>query len=203
MSYNIKVIKKEGQRVSRWDGGKTTQLYIYPENSSYEKGNFKWRISCSTIEIDKSKFTKLPNIQRKLMLLDGNLILKHENCEEVNLNKFDIHTFSGELDTISYGKGIDFNLMTTNNSIGELEHIYIKSKMQIKLNEDYVDKKYKYRFICIYSLNNSFNIEIQNKRSLEIQNGEVVIIKINEVENLNIVNNGKTDLQIVKSTVHF
>ncbi|MDU2687821.1 MAG: hypothetical protein E7C44_10130 [Paeniclostridium sordellii] len=77
--------------------------------------------------------------------------------------------------------------------------------MQIKLNEDYVDKKYKYRFICIYSLNNSFNIEIQNKRSLEIQNGEVVIIKIkiNEVENLNIVNNGKTDLQIVKSTVHF
>ncbi|AUN15033.1 HutD-family protein [[Clostridium] sordellii] len=205
MSYNIKVIKKEGQRVSRWDGGKTTQLYIYPENSSYEKGNFKWRISCSTIEIDKSKFTKLPNIQRKLMLLDGNLILKHENCEEVNLNKFDIHTFSGELDTISYGKGIDFNLMTTNNCIGELEHIYIKSKMQIKLNEDYVDKKYKYRFICIYSLNNSFNIEIQNKRSLEIQNGEVVIIKIkiNEVENLNIVNNGKTDLQIVKSTVHF
>ncbi|MFR4767081.1 MAG: HutD family protein [Paraclostridium sordellii] len=173
MSYNIKVIKKEGQKVSRWDGGKTTQLYIYPENSSYEKGNFKWRISCSTIEIDKSKFTKLPNIQRKLMLLDGNLILKHENCEEVNLNKFDIHTFSGELDTISYGKGIDFNLMTTNNCIGELEHIYIKSKTHIKLNEDYVDKKYKYKFICIYSLNNSFNIEIQNKRSLEIQNEEL------------------------------
>ena len=203
MTCSVKIIKKQGQKTSKWSGGETTQLYIYPENSSYEKGNFKWRISCSTIEIDKSKFTKLPNIQRKLMLLDGNLILKHENCEEVNLNKFDIHTFSGELDTISYGKGIDFNLMTTNNCIGELEHIYIKSKMQIKLNEDYVDKKYKYRFICIYSLNNSFNIEIQNKRSLEIQNGEVVIIKINEVENLNIVNNGKTDLQIVKSTVHF
>ncbi|MDU6249806.1 MAG: HutD family protein, partial [Paeniclostridium sordellii] len=167
--------------------------------------NGSFKVNENSNEDRHLRLTIDSNIQRKLMLLDGNLILKHENCEEVNLNKFDIHTFSGELDTISYGKGIDFNLMTTNNCIGELEHIYIKSKMQIKLNEDYVDKKYKYRFICIYSLNNSFNIEIQNKRSLEIQNGEVVIIKIkiNEVENLNIVNNGKTDLQIVKSTVHF
>ena len=53
MTCKIKIVKEQGQKISKWSGGITNQLYIYPENSSYENRNFKWRISSANVEAEE------------------------------------------------------------------------------------------------------------------------------------------------------
>ena len=41
----IEIIKSDAFKESKWSGGITTQLYIYPKDSDYQKRNFNFRIS--------------------------------------------------------------------------------------------------------------------------------------------------------------
>lgn len=204
MTYNIKIIKKQGQETFKWTGGKTTQLYIYPENSSYEKRNFKWRLSSATIEVEESKFTKLPNIQRKLMLLDGDLVLNHDNKRKINLKKFDVDSFSGDVDTKSYGKCRDFNLMTNKDCRGDLEHLKLESNIVLEYGKNN-NNNYKYRFDCFYSIDNCFEILLETGKALSVEAGDLLLIKTkNECKNkFEIVNRGEETVDIIKSTVYY
>ena len=49
----VEIIKPEEYAVSEWAGGKTTQLYIYPQDSEYAKRNFLLRISSATVECER------------------------------------------------------------------------------------------------------------------------------------------------------
>lgn len=205
MTYSVKIIKKQGQKISKWSGGETTQLYIYPENSSYENKNFKWRISSAKVEMEESTFTKLPNIQRKLMVIDGDLILKHKNNSKVKLNKFDVTSFSGDWDTVSYGKAIDFNLMTNQDCKGELEYIKIKSYIDIKAKEILNENNYRYEAKIFYSLNEEFDIILESGKILTVEKGDLAIIKFkkNSKEKVKLINKLEKELEIVKSTVYY
>lgn len=203
MTYNVKIIKKQGQKTFKWTGGKTTQLYIYPENSSYEKRNFKWRVSSATIEVEESKFAKLPNVERKLMVLDGDLVLNHDNKREINLKKFDVDSFRGDVDTKSYGKAIDFNLMTNKDCKGDLEYLKLESNIVLEYEKNNND--YKYRFDCFYSIDNCFDILLETGKILSIEAGDLLLIKTKtEFKNkFEIVNRGKETIDIIKSTVYY
>ena len=43
-------------RNSRWTGGTTTELAIFPETSSYMDRNFIWRLSSAVIDTEESAF---------------------------------------------------------------------------------------------------------------------------------------------------
>ncbi len=100
-----------------WSGGKTTQLFIHPPTAKYTDRNFDFRISTATVEVESSEFTALPGIVRKLMVLEGETTLTHQNKHTAILNKFDVDSFSGDWKTTSAGKCTDFNVMTH----GEIE----------------------------------------------------------------------------------
>jgi len=68
MGYEVKLITKEQQKTSKWSGGTTTQLAIYPEDADYGKRNFTWRLSTATVEAAESVFTSLPGIDRIIKL---------------------------------------------------------------------------------------------------------------------------------------
>ena len=205
MTCSVKIIKKQGQKTSKWSGGETTQLYIYPENSSYENINFKWRISSSRVEREESIFTKLPNIQRKLMVIDGELVLKHNNNSKVKLNKFEVNSFSGAWNTVSYGKAIDFNLMTNQGCTGELEYIKIKSYIDIKAKEMLNENNYRYEAKAFYSLNGNFNIILESGKILTVEKGDLAIIKFKKdsSDKVKLINKQEKDLEIVKSTIYY
>ena len=40
MNDNIIVRTEKDYKVSKWSGGDTTELYLYPENGDYKAGNF-------------------------------------------------------------------------------------------------------------------------------------------------------------------
>lgn len=69
----FKVLNKLNYKKTNWSGGDTTELYIYPEDSRYQKRDFLFRLSSATVNLEKSAFTKLDGVSRKLMLLSGEI----------------------------------------------------------------------------------------------------------------------------------
>ncbi|MEW9080449.1 HutD family protein [Terrisporobacter glycolicus] len=196
---HIKIIKKEELSTSKWSGGTTTQLYIYPENELYENRNFKFRISSAKVDLEESTFTKLSNIKRKIMILDGKLKLVHENHHEITLEKFDQDTFYGDWNTKSYGKVTDFNLMLNKNTDGIIEHINLENEITI----DY-DNNYKYDNLTevFYIVKGKINISI-NDESEFLKDGDAAIIKNRDKLNIKLENNDTFNSHIIRTKVNY
>lgn len=145
--------------VSRWSGGSTTELFIWPPDASYEKRRFLFRISSATVETEESDFTRLPGIRRILMVLEGAVRLQCKDREPVMLHAFESYEFSGDVDTKSFGICRDFNLMMKEGCSGRLkvmdfseENHYNKTKsVSIKAQE----------FLIIYMAEQSSRILVQ------------------------------------------
>lgn len=127
----IKKVTEDDFTLTRWSGGVTKELFIYPENSSYKNRDFNFRISMATAEIETSTFTSLPGIHRFISILKGNIELSHKGKKSVNLIPHEIHYFEGDWETTAKGKVLDFNLMLK-NSTGTLEYKELRDKIDIK-----------------------------------------------------------------------
>ena len=97
--------------VSKWSGGSTTQLYIYPANATLQELNFDIRISTAVIEVESSDFTKFNGCQRMIFPLEGMLTLQHDHEKAYQLQPYELAAFNGESDTTGQGKVIDFNII--------------------------------------------------------------------------------------------
>ena len=132
----IKMYQKEDYPVSNWSGGKTTQLFIYPENSEYAKRNFLFRISSATVDCEHSEFTSLPGVDRVILPLKGNLHLFYEGHGEKVLAPYERDRFDGGWNTVSVGKATDFNLMLREGTKGEVEVHTLQTQESLCLQND-------------------------------------------------------------------
>ncbi|MPN27372.1 hypothetical protein SDC9_174803 [bioreactor metagenome] len=203
MTYDINVIRKNEHKTSSWSGGYTTQLYIYPESSIYSDLNFIFRVSSAKVSVNESTFTSLPGINRKIMILDGTLNLKHEGHHEIKLNKFQQDSFKGEWLTKSYGKVTDFNLMMSKGCDGNLEHIKIDCKTLKKLNLSTDIDNNKEMIIIFYCLDGSVDINMDSL--INLNEGDLLVLKNNKkrLYNINILNNFEKEANIIKVTTCF
>ncbi|MGN1204044.1 MAG: HutD family protein [Lachnospiraceae bacterium] len=110
----IKIMNESDFSTSVWAGGKTTEMYLYPEGSSYKERNFLFRISSATVEKETSVFTKLDGIHREIVLLRGNMVLQHGQEAPVTIAPYKPYAFEGSWETVSQGCAQDFNLMYQN-----------------------------------------------------------------------------------------
>jgi len=177
MSYEFELIKKEQLQVLKWSGGTTTQLAIFPKDAVYDERNFKWRLSTASVEVSESVFTKLPNIKRIIMVIEGNLILEHEGHHKIILQTFDQDHFSGNWHTTSLGQATDFNLMLSEGFEGELEAIFLE-KDQSKIN--FFDNKQKdmHYVHAIYCVNGKVKIEIACEKMMVLEKGDIILITL-------------------------
>lgn len=95
---------------SLWEGGKTYELFIYPENSSYAERNFTVRLSSATIEKSPSVFTNFQGYLRFLVMLTGDLTIERNGRLEQHAQG-KVFAFSSSDLITSFSTGIDFNLM--------------------------------------------------------------------------------------------
>lgn len=128
MSNKMILKKAEDFVTSKWSGGSTTELYIYPPQAVYREGNFKCRISSATVEVEKSDFTSLPGVKRYLSIFSGELKMVHGGEKEVILKPYEVDCFDGGDSTVSYGKVVDFNLMLKNGADGEMQAKELKGE---------------------------------------------------------------------------
>ncbi len=104
-------IRPEQYVVSRWSGGTTTQLAIAPEGAVYADRDFLWRLSSAAVELEQSDFTPLPDYDRLISVLRGEMRLSHGGGPVIELAPYTVHAFDGGADTRSWGRCTDFNLM--------------------------------------------------------------------------------------------
>ncbi|MBQ7796332.1 MAG: HutD family protein [Lachnospiraceae bacterium] len=116
--YSIRHKTNSEYNTSNWSGGTTTELGIGPEGSRYADRDFLWRISSATVDLEESTFTALPDYDRIIMTLEGEIDLCHNGGPWIHLNAFETHSFDGGDDTVSKGKVVDFNLMTRKGQAG-------------------------------------------------------------------------------------
>ncbi|MBI9052674.1 MAG: HutD family protein [Bacteroidales bacterium] len=171
----IEHIKAADLKTNNWSGGTTTQLVIYPKDSDYKKQNFLFRLSTARVECEESTFTKLCGISRKLMILDGEIKIEHKNHHSKTLKKFEQDSFEGDWNTKSYGKAVDFNLMTKGNTKGKIESLVIKNKKKISINSDF-------NFYGLYVYSGEIKILV-NSKEIRLLKGDFLSINCGKTKN--------------------
>ncbi|MHC1721076.1 MAG: HutD family protein [Clostridiaceae bacterium] len=162
METKIGIVKKSQYKTTEWSGGTTTELLIYPGESKYSDRSFKWRISSAEVEASESTFTYLPGIARHIMIIDGQVILVHENRYKKTLGPFEQDSFMGDWKTKCYGKATDFNLMLADGFTGKLDVHFIDEgeKIDILLSNGDADKITN----VLYTLNGNLDISINGQK---------------------------------------
>lgn len=187
MSYSI--ITADKFNTINWSGGTSTQLYIYPETSDYALRDFDFRLSTAKVEIDKSDFTSLPEVSRKIMILDGEIEISHKNRYTKKLQEFDIDEFEGDWQTSSTGICTDFNLMTRGKTKGQLNSFHLPKDQTTNF-----EIPNTYSKVIIYLYSGRIKIYIEGKR-LILNQFELLILdpnletklKISALENSNLI----------------
>ena len=193
------IIRKNDCVTTNWSGGTTTQLCIYPNNSSYSDKSFIWRISSAKVEVEESEFTHLPSIQRKIMVLEGTLKLRHENHHDIVLKEYEVDSFSGDWKTTSNGKVKDFNLMLNKQSDGEIQAISL-NELEIK-SIPVCKKSHIYDSVCdvYYVSKNKVSVRVGDDAQILCE-GDLIIL--NDLDNeIVFENNTNNEVKMVKSTI--
>lgn len=182
MNYSIKIIEPLDFKTSNWSGGTTTELCIFPPNSSYKKRDFKWRISSATVELEHSIFTNLPNFYRYITITEGILRLRHNNGQLLSLSPFEVHGFEGDWETESFGKIQDFNLMINKGCTGRLFSFIIDSNSDfLQLNLAPHNSSYDIATIALYSHYEDMEVRIDGTNILELRSKNLLLINRHHV----------------------
>ncbi|SMC22741.1 HutD protein [Clostridium acidisoli DSM 12555] len=198
MNYKIEIIKKENYNVSKWSGGRTTELYIYPKTAKYNNRDFKWRISTATVEVEESIFTRLEGFSRKLMVTEGKTVLAHEGMYNITLNPFEKDSFMGDWTTKSYGKASDFNLMTAKECIGALDVLTIKAESEVSIEFQRTDTEISDFF---YILGGNIEILMGNEKFYIEEKDLFCITYVSISEKIEFINKNYNEIKIIRAKV--
>lgn len=180
-----KIIKKEDFITTKWAGGETIQLAIYPEDAIFSDKDFLWRISSATFSSTESNFSNFSGYQRYILPLEGKLSLYHQGLYKQELDKYEVDYFDGNWNTSSKNTidCMDYNFILKGGSIGKLQILkegdeYLLKGSQIitmfsmddfVLNLNYKEKRY----IDGFSL---FIIETENEEKINITAANLPVI---------------------------
>lgn len=193
---DIKIIRKEEQNTAEWSGGTTTQLYIFPEDSSYKDKTFSFRLSSAKVDVDESIFTKLEGVARDIMVLDGEMELAHEGRYSKTLKQFDTDQFQGDWNTKSKGKVTDFNLMTTGKNNGYISHMHLSKD---EAREILIPEQYNVAALYTYKGEVSVSDLTKNKEEHALKENDFAVIFVNnEQKTINIRAGKSSDIIISK-----
>ena len=204
MTCKIELIRNNEFLTSKWSGGTTTEIAIYPKDSLYSERNFIWRLSSAKVETEESTFTSLPGINRIIMILEGKLKLEHIGHHKCVLGPFEQDRFSGSWETKSYGQVTDFNLMMNEKCNGKLEPVFIKKgedkKFTLKVNEEY-EKNTQ----AIYCVSGEVKIHTSNDETLKLHEGDAALLTVNNSVQLDftVYNDISNVSKLVKANIMY
>ncbi len=165
------ILSAKDFKTTRWSGGSTTELFIFPKGSTYQHRDFLFRLSTADVEADSSEFTRLPGVSRTLVVLDGEVTLSHSDQHVVLLKKFGADHFKGDWNTTCKGTCTDFNLMTRGKVSGVVRAIVIENEQQDQIE---IDDQTDWYFIYMYA--GSADITI-NKTHNTVGPGDVAVME--------------------------
>ncbi len=180
----VKHLKKEDYSISNWSGGKTIQLAIAPEGAVYADRDFLWRLSSATVELEESDFTALPDYNRWITPLKGEMVLSHNGGPEIDLQPYQVHAFDGADHTHSKGCCTDFNLMLRKGQCGgSIEMLNPAAAEDLRGKQGYIGGVQKSRFVpdskaetvLLFCQQGSVNASVAGQSYL-IREGETLLV---------------------------
>ncbi len=171
MKYEI--CREENFKISQWAGGMTTELAIFPQKAEYQKQDFIWRLSTAVVEQEESVFTALPDYDRVLLVLEGDVILAHEGQRVARLKATEQDRFDGGVSTKSFGTCRDYNLMVRKGSVGYLDVLELTEESAVPERKEQEGlAKSCQGFYC----HSGYGIVTFGGNSLMIKEGEQLVI---------------------------
>lgn len=169
-------------REKLWDGGKTREIFIYPQESSYEEQNFIFRLSQATIEGEESHFTPLPDYNRTLMVLEGEVILSFEGTRVSRLSQWEQDQFDGGETTISFGKVEDYNLMVSKGNLGMMEAIQLqKERCNVTIPKEFSDPAFDGLTLGLYCAQ-GYLLVASEEGVKRVNQGDQLIMELNSCD---------------------
>lgn len=173
--YQADLLHSTDYKTTQWSGGTTTELCIAPEGSIYADRDFMWRLSSATVELEESDFTSLPDYDRIIMTLKGDISLSHNNDNWIDLPEFTPHSFAGADATVSKGKVTDFNLMLRKDKCAGLivplrmqqgEGCDVRSILTFDMPE--------YEAVMIYCYKGALSVTLETGREYRLESGDTL-----------------------------
>jgi environmental stress-induced protein Ves len=134
----VEILHLQSLTAKNWSGGTTTELFIYPEETNFQKGNYQLRVSLATVEKEATIFTPLPDTLRTLLVLEGSQLLQHQGKHTADLRPMEQDTFSGDWTTECVGTSVNFNVKTRGDKRAQVkvENLHAGTSFTFKLKGD-------------------------------------------------------------------
>lgn len=174
-----KIIDKEVFTTTKWAGGETTQLAIFPEDAIFSNKDFLWRISSATFTSTDSKFSDFTGYQRYILPLEGRLALNHEGLYHRELDKYEVEYFDGSWTTFSENSldCRDYNFIVRNGNLAKLQIL--------KRGDRYLLKESMQ--VTIFSMDD-FVISLENSRDMiGVKGFSLLVLEADKEENIKII----------------
>ena len=192
----INVLSSSQYKVSTWAGGKTRELFLFPPGATYKVGEFDYRISSATIELDISKFSPLDGYHRLITPLSEELKLINLT-ENVSVSKFsyDVYKFEGSDQVESQSRCVDFNLIYSDDYEGQLFPLNQKESLELTRNSTYL-------LYATQNLSLSIEKDEQDIEHLTVCKDDAVLIQdIMKPGKLTVENIEQADDQVLMTVV--
>ena len=173
-----KIIDKEEFIVTKWTGGETAQLFIYPEDAVFSEKSFLWRVSSATFTSTESKFSDFTGYQRYILPLEGELALSHEGLYNRELDKYEVEYFDGTWTTFSKNSldCRDYNFIVRNGNLAKMQILSRGCEYFLKESE----------IVTIFSMDDFvLNLKGQ-KENRDIDGFSLFILEIDDEEKISI-----------------
>ena len=180
---DIKIIKKKEIQPQVWEGGKTFQYCIFPEECRYSDRDFDFRISSATIEKVPSKFTRFSGYKRFLVMLDEDLSIEKNGKREYYL-EHEVFDFDSSDEVQSFSLGSDFNLMVKNQV----------SKSGVLVSNTFVSTA---DFVFATALEGT-RLSVNNQL-FTLETEELLMVNNNSRESINL----KSETPVIFGEIHF
>lgn len=178
-----KLYKEENFSISKWTGGVTKQLAIFPENGDYFERRFIWRLSTAVCENEEAVFSKLPDFDRVLMVLSGSVVLAHQDVRVAKLSEMEQDRFDGAYRTKSFGRITDYNLMIAKGNQGFLDAIALTEESQSMTLEDV--ENYQLKTIALFCRDGFAAVTI-GEETVMINPGQQLVVNAAAQESVRI-----------------
>lgn len=206
MAYMIEIIPREKQNTGTWSGGTTTELAIYPADSAYKERNFLWRLSSAVVDIEESTFTNLPGIWRHIMILEGEMELRHEGHHDILLKPYDKDSFSGGWTTRSIGKARDFNLMLAEGCEGSINAVLVEKDKSIEIEASQESPVYANHTAAFYCSAGEVQISTVQGEAYVLRTGDLMLVNGRDSGkggDITLKITGKTDAAVIAAKITY
>jgi environmental stress-induced protein Ves len=174
-----KIIDKEEFIVTKWTGGETAQLFIYPEDAVFSEKSFLWRVSSATFTSTESKFSDFTGYQRYILPLEGELALSHEGLYNRELDKYEVEYFDGTWTTFSKNSldCRDYNFIVRNGNLAKMQILSRGCEYFLKESE----------IVTIFSMDD-FVISLENSNErINVNAFSLLILGTDDEEKISII----------------